>query len=134
MKLTRTTRFNPALFGVIPLVNVLFLLLVFHALCTNFVLQPGISITLPFSTFALGSQRNPSIVTVTSAPAPAIYYRDEKFSFDGFAKTLAKDRGKNRTLIIKADRDAPYSLVVKIMSQGLQLGYAVVLATSNESP
>ena len=133
MKLTRTSHFHPALFGVIPLVNVIFLLLVFHALSSNFVLQPGISITLPFSTFALGPQRNPRIVTVTSAPSPVIYYRDEKLTYDGFAKMLALDRGKDRTLILKADRDAPYSLVVKIMSLGLQTGYSVVLATSDES-
>jgi len=133
MKLTRTSHFNPALFGVIPLVNVLFLFLVFHALSSNYVLQPGISITLPFSTFALGPQRNPRIVTVTSAPAPAIYYRDEKFTFENFSKKLAADHGKDRSLIIRADRDAPYFLVVKIMSQGLQSGYSVVLATSDES-
>jgi biopolymer transport protein ExbD len=133
MKLTRSVQINPALFAVIPLVNVLFLLLVFHTLSSNFVLQPGISITLPFSTFTLGPQRNTRIVTVTSAPAPSIYYRDEKFTFDGFAKKLSQDRGRDRTLIIKADRDAPYSLVVKIMSQGLQSGYSVVLATSGES-
>ena len=132
MKLTRTTQLNPALFGVIPLVNVIFLLFVFHALCANFVLQPGISITLPYSTFALGPQRNPRIVTVTSAPSPAIYYRDEKFTLDSLSKKLAKEPGKDRTLIIRADRDAPYSLVVKIMGQGLQMGYAVVLATSDE--
>ena len=133
MKLTRTTLIHPALFGVIPLFNVIFLLLVFHSLCSTFVLQPGISITLPFSAFSLGPQRNPRIVTITPAPASAIYYRDEKLSFDDFSKKLATETGRDRTLIVKADRDAPYSLVTKIMNQGLQLGYSVVLATSNDS-
>lgn len=133
MKLTRTAQVNPALIGVIPLVNVIFLLLIFHTLCSNFVLQPGISITLPYSTFALGPQHNPRVVTVTSRPAPSIYFRDEKFTFDNLVKKLSADHDKDRTLIIKADRDAPYSLIVKIMNTGLQMGYAVVLATSGES-
>ena len=133
MKLMRSTYINPALFGVIPLINVLFLLVIFHTLSSNFILQPGHSITLPFSTFALGPQHHPSIVTVTSSPTPVIYYQDEKFTINGFIKKLGQEPGKERTLIIKADQNAPYSLVFKIMNQGKQMGYSVVLAASNES-
>jgi len=133
MKLTRTTLVHPALFGVIPLINVLFLLLIFQTLSSNFILQPGLSITLPFSTFTFAPQHHPSIVTITSAPTPVIYYQDEKLTIDGFTKKLARKPGKEQTLIIKADRNAPYSLVFKIMNQGKQMGYSVVLAASDES-
>ena len=133
MKLTRSSQINPALFGVIPLVNVIFLLLIFHTLSSNFILQPGLSVTLPFSTFAFGPQHHPSIVTVTSAPTPIIYYQDERFTLDGFLKKMSREPGKERTLIIKADRNAPYSLVFKIMNQGKLMGYSVVLAASDES-
>ena len=131
MKLSRTTLIHPAFFGVIPLVNVLFLLLIFHTLSSNFVLQPGLAVNLPFSTFVLGPQHHPRVVTITSAPA--IYYQDERFTLEGFIQKLAGAPGKEETLILKADRDAPYSLVFKIMNQGKQMGYSVVLAASDES-
>lgn len=132
MKLTRTAHFNPALFGVIPLVNVLFLLLIFFAMSRTFVVQPGISVALPFSTFSLAPQHQPQIVSIAAEPVPAIYFRDRKMSFEQFAKSLAEGRVKDATLIIRADRATPYDLIVKVMNEGLGAGYNVVLATTAE--
>lgn len=132
MKLSRTVNHNPALFNIIPLVNVMFLLLVFFALSSTFVLQPGISVTLPYSTFTLAPQRSPQIVSVTAAPVPAIFFHDQKLTLDELARNLADARIKNRTLIIKADRSTPYDLVMQIMNTGLQSGYSVVLAAGEQ--
>lgn len=132
MKLTRTVQFNPALFGVIPLVNVLFLLLIFFAMSRTFVLQPGISVTLPLSSFSLAPQHKPQIVSITAAPVPVLFFRDQKMSFDEFAKSLTEGRSREETLIIRADRAAPYDLVVRVANQGLTAGYNVVLATMPE--
>jgi hypothetical protein len=41
MKLTRTLKFNPALFSVIPLINVIFLVVLFFTLSSRFVLHPA---------------------------------------------------------------------------------------------
>ena len=130
MKLSRTVNYNPALFNLIPLVNVLFLLLIFFALSTTFVLQPGISVTLPYSSFALSPQRNPQIVSITAGPA--IFFHDERLSIEELRKNLSDSGIKNRTLIIKADRDTPYDLIMKIMNDALQLGFSVVLATNEQ--
>jgi len=130
MKLSRTVNYNPALFNLIPLVNVLFLLLIFFALSTTFVLQPGISVTLPSSPFSIVPQRNPQIISITAGPA--IFFRDQKLSIDELGRSLADSQIKNRTLIIKADRDTPYDLIMKVMNLGLQLGFSVVLATNEQ--
>ena len=132
MKLSRTVNYNPALFNLIPLVNVLFLLLIFFALSTNFVLQPGISVTLPDSPFAVAPQRNPQIVSITAGPA--IFFHDQRVTVDDLGnslKSLADSGIKNKTLIIKADRDTAYDLIMKVTNVGLQLGFTVVFA-SNE--
>jgi hypothetical protein len=72
VKLTRQFHFNRALFSIVPLLNVLFLVLIFYALATRFVLQPrGCPIVLPASTFTVTPQEDAQIVSVTSAPAPA---------------------------------------------------------------
>jgi len=131
MKLTRTASHNPALFNLVPLVNVVFLLLIFFALSTTFVLQPGISVSLPFSSYSLAPQRNPQIVSITSVPSPAIYFQDQKVTIEELKKSLADSRIKNKTLIIKADRATPWDLIVQITDEGIHQGYYVVYATNN---
>ncbi len=132
MKLSRTVSHNPALFNLIPLVNVIFLLLIFFALSTTFVLQPGIAVTLPYSPYSLAPQRDPQIVSITSASVPAIYFHDQKVTLDELAKSLSDSRIKNKTLIIKADRATPWDFIMQITNQGLQRGYNVVYATSDQ--
>ena len=53
MKLTRSLKIPVWLFSVIPLVNVVFLVVVFFALSSRFMLQPGMAVTLPASSFTL---------------------------------------------------------------------------------
>ncbi len=132
MKLSRSVQINPALFLIVPLVGVLFVIILFFTLSSRFVLQPGITVTLPFSAFTLAPQRNPQVVSITSGPVPAIFFRDQKLTLDEFAKSLTSSPGKERTLIIKADRNTPYEVVVSVMNQGLQAGFSIVLATSEE--
>jgi biopolymer transport protein ExbD len=132
MKLTRNLKFNPALFGVIPLINVLFLVVIFFALSSRFVLQPGMAVTLPASSFTLGPRTGAQIVSVTSAPVPAIYYRDQRVSLEELLQRLAQSSVRERSLILKADKGTPYEVVVQITDEALKLGYSVVLATSSE--
>jgi biopolymer transport protein ExbD len=134
MKLTRTATINPALFSVIPLVNVLFLVLVFFGLSSRFTLQAGIAVSLPFSAWTLGSQRNPQILSISSAPVPTIYFRDQKLAAEDLPKALRDKTVKDRTLIIRADRSTPYDFIMRVINEGLQAGFSVVLATSPEHP
>jgi biopolymer transport protein ExbD len=131
LKLTRTVQFHPALFHLLPLVNVLFLVFMLFALSSRFTLQPGISIALPRSSFTLAPQIDPQIVSITSAPVPAIYHRDQKVTLEELSARLASgEASRQRSLIIKADRGTPYDLVVQITGEGLRHGYSVVLATA----
>lgn len=130
MKLTRTVQFHPALFHVLPIINVLFLVLALFALSSRFVLQPGISVALPLSSFTLGPQQNPEIVSITAAPVPTIYFRDHQVSVEELAEQLAAGGVKQRSLILKADRNTPYDLVMRITNLGLKQGFSVVLATA----
>jgi biopolymer transport protein ExbD len=132
MKLTRTVTFNPTLFSIIPFVNVLFLVVIFFTLSSRFTLQPGIAVTVPFSAWMLGPQRNPQVLSITAGPVPAIYFRDQKWSA-GELRTAFEEKGvKDRTLIVRADRAVPYDLVTRVVDEGLRAGFSVVLATSPE--
>lgn len=128
MKLTRSSQPNWTLFALVPFINVLFLVVIFFGLSTRFVVQPGVAVSLPFSPFRLAPERNPEVVSITSAPVPAMYFRDERVTLDQLAETLSRDRASDRTLIIKADRNTPYENVVGVMNAALKLGIPVVLA------
>ena len=135
MKLFRTVVYNPALFSIVPLVNVQFLVLVFFTLSTAYVFQPGIAVTPPTSTFLLGPQRNPQIVSIASTPTTSIYFRDQKMTLAQLAGSLDEPGFKDRTLVVVADRHTPYDKVMQVMNLGLERGFSVVLAASqNDAP
>jgi len=128
MKLQRTVKYNPELINLIPLVNVLFLTLAFLTLANTFVLQPGLSITLPSSSFVLSPQRHPQIVSITAGALPTLYFEDKKVELAELEALLARPDVKDRALIIRADRATPYELVSNVMNLGLRLGYSVSVA------
>ena len=134
MKLRRTVHFHPALFHLLPLVNVLFLVFMLFAMSSRFTLQPGIAVALPHASFTLGPQIDPQIVSITSSPVPAIYFRAEKVSLADFTRRLTDTPPKQRSLIVKADRGTRYDLIVQVMNEGLKRGFSVVLATDAEAP
>ncbi len=116
---------NPALFTIVPLINVLVLVLLFFILSSSFVFQPGISIVPPASSFLLGPQKHPQIVSVVSAPATTIYFRDQRMTVDQLAANLDKPGLADRTLVIRADRSAAYDVVMRIINLGLERGFSV---------
>ena len=130
MKLSRTVKFHPVLFGLIPVINVLFLVVLFFSVSARFLLQPGIAITLPFSSWTLGPQKNPQILTITGGAAPAIFFRDRRLDFADIREALSSPDLKDHTLIIKADSSTPYALVIQVVNEGLRAGLPVVLATA----
>ena len=132
MKLSRTVKFHPALFGLIPIINVLFLVVLFFSVSSRYLLQPGIGISLPFSAWTLGPQKNPQILTITGGSAPAIFFRDRRWEIDDIGQALSAPDLKNHTLIVKADRSTPYALVIHVVNEGLRAGLPVVLATAPE--
>ena len=109
MKLTRQFHFNPALFSIVPLLNVLFLVLIFYALATRFVLQPGLPIALPASSFTVTPQEDAQIVSVTSAPAPGVYFRNEPVTIDEFTQAVdeALEAREMTTIVAKVGATGP---------------------------
>lgn len=133
MKLRRNFQVNPALVGIVPLINVIFLVLLFFALGSRFLLQSGLAISLPTSSFSLTPSREPQLVSISASPIPSIYHGDRRIAIEELGPRLAAVNGKERSLVIKADRNTPYDLLVKVMNVGLQQGFSIVLATSPET-
>lgn len=131
MKLSRTKDYNFGWLIVIPIVDVIFLLIFFLLLSSNFILQPGISVSLPFSRFTLGPQTNQQIISITGGAAPAIYFRDQRTTLEQIGPLLDQAKREGRSIIIKADRLTPYEMVVAVTNAALEHGISsVALATA----
>jgi biopolymer transport protein ExbD len=122
MKLSRTKEYNFGWLVLFPLIDVVFLLIFFTLLSSNFILQPGIAISAPATPFLLGAQRNPQIISITGGAVPSIYFRDQKTSIERLGLLLDAAKRENRSIIIKADRQTPYELVVAVTNVALEHG------------
>ena len=129
MKLVRTKQYPFGWLVLFPLLDVVFLLIFFVLLSSNFVLQPGIAVNAPFSKFTLAPQANNQIVSVTSGAV--IYFRDQRVSMAELGQKLEQAHHEGRSIIIKADRLTPYALVVEVTNLSLEHGItSVALATT----
>ncbi len=130
MKLTRTKEYHFGWLGVISMIEVAFLLIFFLLLSSNFILQPGISVSLPLSRFTLGPQVNPQIISITGGVAPAVYFRDQKVGLEQLGPLLDAAKNEGRPVIIKADRFTPYELVISVTNAALEHGITSVSLAS----
>jgi len=134
VKLERTYTFSPTLFGLLPMLNVLVLVLVFYVMSSRFLLQPGIPVDLPVTAFTLGPQRNTHIVSLSAGPKAELYFKEKVVSLLDFKNEIQAIKEPDRSLIIKADRNTPHELVVQIMNLGLREGFSIMIASDIESP
>jgi biopolymer transport protein ExbD len=126
MKLSRTKEYSFGWLVLLGLVDVAFLLIFFLLLSSNFILQPGISVSMPFSRFALGPQINQQIISITGGATPAIYFRDQKITLAQLGPLLDAARREGQSIIIKADRLTPYETVMEVTNAVLEHGITSV--------
>ena len=120
MKLGRTTNYNFGWLLLIGLVDLAFLLAFFLLLSSNFILQQGISISMPFSRFTLGPQANQQIISITGGAVPAIYFQDQRVTMEQLGPLLDAAKRKNQSIIIKGDRSVSYETVAEVTNAALE--------------
>jgi biopolymer transport protein ExbD len=132
MKLERTINYNFGWLVLVTLVNVAFLLVFFLLLSSNFILQQGISVSMPFSRFTLGPQPNQQIISITGGAVPAIYFRDQRVTMEQLGPLLDAAKREGQSIIIKADRSTSYETVAEVTNAALEHGISsVALAASS---
>jgi len=126
VKLSRTTNYNFGWLLLIGLIDLAFLLAFFLLLSSNFILQQGISISMPFSRFSLGPQSNQQIISITGGAVPAIYFQDQRVTMEQLGPLLDAAKRKDQSIIIKADRSASYETVAEVTNVALERGITSV--------
>ena len=126
MKLARTVNYDFGWLVLVGFVNVAFLLVFFLLLSSNFILQQGISVSVPFSRFTLGPQTNQQIISITGGAVPAIYFRDQRVSMEQLGPLLDAAKREGQSIIIKADRSTSYETVAEVTNVALEHGITSV--------
>jgi len=126
VKLSRTVNYNFGWLVFIGLVDVAFLLVFFLLLSSNFILQQGISVSMPFSRFTLGPQTSRQIISITGGAVPAIYFQDQRVTMEQLGPLLDAAKRRDESIIIKADRSTSYETVAQVANAALEHGITSV--------
>jgi biopolymer transport protein ExbD len=127
-----------------PMMDVVLLLLIFFMLSSSFILQPGIRVDLPRSTWGKGATADQLVISVMLEPErvdaatgfvakrqPYIFFNDQIMTFDNLQTAVAQVARKrpNQSLVLKADQATSMGLLVDIMNMAMKNGLSVVIAT-----
>lgn len=115
-----------------PMVDVVFLLLIFFMISTTFVESPGISIKLPEAS-SQTIERQPKEIKVYLSKEGEIYHLDQKISLDDFKGLLADHQSEAEltTVLLLADQESRHGKVVTLMDLARDAGF-VKLAIATE--
>ncbi len=110
-----STRLNIA-----PLIDVVFLLLIFFMLSSHFITQPGIKITLPSAVTAkLHPEKD---ITISITEDSNLYLNERLVTLENLLEQLKIEMAKTekKAVIIKADEKIDLGLAVKVMDLARQ--------------
>jgi len=120
MKFRKSARIEVGLrqIDIAPLIDCIFLLLIFFMLTSSFVVIPGVNVKLP--KVLKPEEIDAQSLTVVISSEDIIYLGGEPLTVKGVEDFIKE--GKFASIFIKADRDASLGVVVKIWDVCKRLG------------
>ncbi|MFQ5962719.1 MAG: ExbD/TolR family protein [Candidatus Scalinduaceae bacterium] len=124
----RQKRFIKPVINITPLVDVLFLLLIFFMVTSTFVEQPNIKLELPSTKHSEASKIERMVLTISREGH--LFLQNNPVDKKNLEKVLRRsilDRGDD-TLVVKADKWVPYGVVIDIMDDAKWAGFRKIIA------
>ena len=113
-----------------PLVNILFLLLIFLVLTSGFLLEPSIRINLPKSLTSEAVQYGAIEILVS---AENLFYLEGKaVTFDELKALFRQAASRNSSILIKADSQASLGRVAQLMDAARGMGVTALNLVTNQ--
>jgi len=112
LKFKRHLKLDEDRLDVTPLIDVVFLLLIFFMLTSTFVLQPGIKVKLPKAITSEALKKENLVIVITAGGK--IYLDNEIISPDELSARLEKAAQDERAVLIKADQKISLGRVVEV--------------------
>ncbi len=131
-RLKRRTEIKKGQLDIAPLIDVVFQLLIFFMLTSNFVFQPGIKVSLPRA--LTGEVLNSESVIVTVTGQDLLFLGDKPITIQDLTATLKEAAQENKTLLLKADTNASLGRVVELWDLCREIGIPQINIATNQKP
>ena len=130
-RIVRRSQLVKGQIDIAPLVDCVFLLLIFFMLTSNFILQPGIRVRLPRAVTSEVIDSENVVITITSQDLMFLY--DKPVQIGPLTERLRDAAREGAHVLIKADRGTSLGRIVEIWDLCRELGIAQVnIATSQK--
>jgi len=115
-----------------PLLDVVFILLIFFIVTTVFVKETGVEVDKPTAISTQELQKNILMIAITATNE--VIYAGTNIGVKGVRSTIAQEiRRENKPLVIQADKKVSTELLVKVIDQAKLAGIeSVSIATLGE--
>jgi len=133
MKLIPEKRKGSLFLNITSLVDVLFILIIFFAVSSTFLEQPGIKLALPEAKKTDLQKIEKAVLFITKDQK--LLFQKKEITFANLPPILkdAMDQSLDRSLIVNADKEVAHGFVVKIMDIAKQNGVQkLVIATEQK--
>ncbi|HJX34800.1 MAG TPA: biopolymer transporter ExbD [Desulfatiglandales bacterium] len=117
--------------GIAPLVDIVFLLLLFFAISYHFDIASGVQISLPKMSKTISGDEDENRVTLIIDKSAQIYLEGQKMDLKTLQERLqgyVREQGLIR-LVLQADKDVSHGSVVEVMDVAKTAGvYSIIIA------
>ncbi len=111
MKFKRRTFLEKGRLDIAPLIDVVFLLLIFFMLTSSFIFQPGIRVNLPRAVTSEALQRELLIVTITEKNE--VFINERPVGSDELFSRISVAAREDQPLLIRADKNTDLGKVIE---------------------
>ncbi|PXX99519.1 ExbD/TolR family protein [Halomonas sp. LBP4] len=132
MRFPRTRR-DPVEVNLTPLIDVVFLLLIFFMVSTTFETRQALELELPESVSGVAAEVSPVTLVVTAAGSYRLGDRELAASGLGEALAAEAEQARRHGLVLEADGRASHSAVVRALDQAGALGIRQVRIATTEA-
>ncbi|MGH7198567.1 MAG: ExbD/TolR family protein [Candidatus Omnitrophota bacterium] len=129
-RVVRRTEIKKGQLDIAPLIDVMFLLLLFFMLSSNFIFQPGIKVSLPKAITSEVISSENIVITVTGQDL--LFLNDQPITLSELVAKLKEAARENKFLLLKADTNASLGRVVEIWDLCRELGIPQINIATNQ--
>ena len=136
MRFSERKRRQPPAVIIVSLIDVLMVVLIFLMVTTTFKTQPSVRLTLPESKQQKDGAGDQNVVVVTIAKvAPHLYLETIPVTYEKLQTELTARARRNPAVVmaIRADQDAPFGQIVKVMDAAKTAGIKNVSAFTQKA-
>jgi biopolymer transport protein ExbD len=133
MQFTRRSRKRVGI-NITPLIDILFLLIIFFVVTSTFLEQSGMRLELPSAETAEPTEVQELVLNMDEAGLMRLDQLDVTIETLSAALREKLAAGSGRVLVIRADRDAPHGTVVEVMDIAKRSGVQDLVIATDAAP